>query len=422
MTVRAADGQTVEVPFTLEVLPSQFVVTSGVPSFAAINGAPIMPQTLSFDLNNGVVSPWMVASTLSGTTPASVSLQPDPGASALAGGTYTADSVLSSPGIADKTVTASLSLTKATLSAPSTSLTLGGSKGRNLDVPQSMAVSLNTGTRSWPWTLSALPAWLSTTTPSGSANQSGTAVNVAPDLAGVAAGSTSATVTLSATVNGDVGSRLFALDTTNGAIAVVDLASRTKVASWTLGSAVSAQTSLLVIRPNGVDVVLVGNGHAYSEGRDLGLSGVISGLLTASSDGRRVYVQETGGAPSMFYAYDVDYSAISGGVPMVSCQATGVSSGAYGRDIAVSGDGTRLYVGMAPPFRCALVDPVTLRTIGGLPGVDSIYLNNIEVASDGRTICGGVSSLNSTNSIEVHAVDGTLQKTFTLRESSFPTS
>jgi hypothetical protein len=34
--------------------------------------------------------------------------------------------------------------------------------------------------------------------------------------------------------------------------------------------------------------------------------------------------------------------SISGGMLMVSRQATGLSAGAYGRDIAVSGDGTRL--------------------------------------------------------------------------------
>jgi hypothetical protein len=54
-----------------------------------------------------------------------------------------------------------------------------------------------------------------------------------------------------------------------------------------------------------------------------------------------------------------------------------------------------------------------------LPGLDRVYLDNIEVASDGRTVCGGVSRLTSAHSIEVHAADGTLQKTFTFRASSF---
>ncbi len=37
VTVRASDGQTVTLPFTLEVLPAGFAVDGGVPGFAAVN-------------------------------------------------------------------------------------------------------------------------------------------------------------------------------------------------------------------------------------------------------------------------------------------------------------------------------------------------------------------------------------------------
>ena len=45
---------TVTLPFTLDVLPTQFVLNSGVPTFNAVNGAPIAPQTVTFALNNDV--------------------------------------------------------------------------------------------------------------------------------------------------------------------------------------------------------------------------------------------------------------------------------------------------------------------------------------------------------------------------------
>jgi hypothetical protein len=215
------------------------------------------------------------------------------------------------------------------------------------------------------------------------------------------------------------GRRLYELDTINQAISVVDLSSQTKIATWPLvGGDVAASTELLVIQPNGVEVVLVGNGQAYSGSRYLGISG-IRDLMTATADGRRVYVQDKGGAPSSINSYDVDYSTMAAGVLLVTHQATGSSSGAYGRDIAVNGGGTRLYLGAAPPYECASVNPATLQFIAGLPGVQNVYLNNVEVASDGRTICGSV-SLTPANVIEVHAIDGTLLNTVTFGASSFP--
>jgi hypothetical protein len=110
---------------------------------------------------------------------------------------------LSSPGLPNKTVTTQLSLTKAALSANAVVMTLGGTRGRDLTTPGSTQVSLNTGTNSWPFALSALPAWLTNTTTAGTVNQTGATVSMAPKMAGVTAGSTSATVSMTATVNGD---------------------------------------------------------------------------------------------------------------------------------------------------------------------------------------------------------------------------
>ena len=137
VTVHSSDGQNSLLTFTLDVLPTQFVLNSGVPSFTAINGAPIAAQTLDFALDNSVATAWtatssaawMVANPLAGTTPAVVTLQPDPSRAELATGTYTSDLVLSSNGIPNKTVTSQLTLTTPSLSAPALAVTLGGAKG-----------------------------------------------------------------------------------------------------------------------------------------------------------------------------------------------------------------------------------------------------------------------------------------------------
>lgn len=182
------------------------------------------------------------------------------------------------------------------------------------------------------------------------------------------------------------GSHLYALDTTSRTLKVVDLATRT-VSSWALDKRVNVRTSVLAIRPNGVEVVLVGDGTAYTAGRSLGNTGIF-GTLTASSDGRKVYMQDSGYSPASVGAFDVDYSEMSGGVLMVKKTAgDGFINGASnGQDIAVSGDGSRLYTASGAPYRCSWVDPSTLAFIGSLPGGDA-YPNNVEVTSDGRVIC-----------------------------------
>lgn len=589
VTVRSSDGQTATLEISLEVLPAAFVIDGAVPSFSAVNGAPIAAQPLGFALNNEVPSawsavssqPWLSITPASGTTPAAPSLQPDPSVGPLASGTHSAVVTLSSPGIADKAVTTRMTLRAPTLSANSASITLGGSKGRSLGAV-SLPIALNTGSNTHPWTLSGLPAWLSTSTASGSAGAAGSTLRFTPATAGASVGSSSATVTVSATVNGDTvtlpitanlnldqrrllpsrwavglastplgtrltgtlsvadnfggtlawtassdsawlsatasgstgtgstltltadpaslpdgvvslarvtiatttpgvesavvrvalwknatapsgistlaqnyaqiaadrlrplvyahdggssihvynaysgaqvgtiasvaaamgamtvspdGSYLYVADTTNRSLAVVDLDTQSKVDDWTLDEAADAGTSLLAIRPNGVEVVLVGHGRAYSAGRSLGSTG-ISGSLTASDDGRKVYTQDRGLSPASVTAYDIDYSAISGGVLMVTQRASGwsINGSSNGRDIAVRGDGGTLYTATGAPYVCTRVDPTDLSYVGSLPGGDA-YPNNVEVASDGRVICG-ISGWYSIADFWVHSSAG----------------
>jgi hypothetical protein len=614
VTVRSSDNQTVNVSFTLEVMPTQFSFLSGMPSFNAVNGTTIPAQTLNFELDNQVASPWTATTSaawlgvapLSGTMPATLTLQPDPARGALASGSYSADLVLSSPGIASKTVTTTLTLTPPSLSAPTTTITLGGVKGRDLAGSQSVTVSLNTGSNAWPWKLSALPPWLSANATSGTVDASGTTLVFTPNAAAVQAGANSATVTVSATVNGDTvtlpltvnlnadqrrllpsewgiglastptgtvltrtlaisdnfggtlnwsassdsawltvtasgntgaaasltlnanpaalatgtvstatvtvstatagvepavirvglwkdasglanvttlpqnyevvvadkirpyvyahaggtsidvynaytaqkiatlgsvgavldqmsvspdGSRLYALDTANRALKVIALASNvaaSTVSTWNLDNAVKTSTSVLVIRPNGVEVVLVGDGTAYAAGRSLGGTGIDNGIpgysdpgaLAASSNGRRVYMQDSGISPASVAAFDVDYSEMSGGVLMVS-NTTPVgffNPAANGQDIAVSSDASRVYTAAGSPYRCSSIDGSPLAFIGSLPGGDA-YPNNVEVTSDGRVICGTSHGYPSA-AFWVHAPSGALLSSFKVTEYS----
>ncbi len=586
--VASTDGQKFSVPFTLEVLPTQFALNSGVPSFTAVNGSPISAQALSFSLDNQMPAAWsatssatwLLANPLSGTTPAEMVLQPDPTRGPLASGSYSAELTLSSPGFPNRTVTTQLTLTKATLSANSAVLTLGGSKGRDLTTPVSTQVSLNTGTNSWPFSLSGLPAWLANTTPAGAVSQAGITVSVVPKAASVTAGSTSATVSMTATVNGDSvvlpltvnlnadqhrllasewgvafassptgttlnrtltisdnfsgslawaatsdaswlsvtrsggttsagnlalsadastlpdatvsyanvivssatsgvepavirvalwksanglpavtklplsyygslitdairpyvyvsngstaidvynayttqkvgsiggagsalgqmsvspdGAHLYALDTATRTMAVVDLATMAKTAAWPLDNAVDGSTTVLAIRTNGVEVVLVGDGTAYSGGRSLGRTSM-GGPLAATPDGTNAYT--LGGR------YSVDQSAMSGGVLLVNL-LNGLNSDSRGnaRDVAVSKDGTRAYVasggGVSGGYKCAIIDAVAGTYIGAIPGGDP-YPNNVEVTADGRAICG-IDNIYGPYDFWIHSPQGAL--------------
>ncbi|TXC65730.1 hypothetical protein FSC37_05770 [Piscinibacter aquaticus] len=163
---------------------------------------------------------------------------------------------------------------------------------------------------------------------------------------------------------------------------------------------------MLAIRPNGVEVVLVGHGRAYQQGRSLGANAV-QGTLTASDDGRKVYAQDSGLSPASVYAYDIDYSAMAGGVLSITPAGGGwfINGASNGQDIAVRGDGQALYTASGAPYRCSRLDPADLSFVGSLPGGDA-YPNNVEVTSDGRAICG-ISGWYSVADFWVHASNGT---------------
>lgn len=570
--VRASDGQTATVPVTLDVLPTQFVLTSGVPSFVAVNGAPIAAQPLGFALDNEVPTPWsastsaawLLATPTHGTTPATVSLQPDPSIGRLPSGSHQADLVLSAGGVPSRRVTTQLALTAPTLSASSTVVTLGGPKGRDLVSPGTLAMSLNTGANSWPFTLSTLPAWLSSSTTSGRVGGSGSVLSLQAVAAAATPGSSSATVTVSAVVNGDKatlpltvnlnadqrrllpsawgvglastpagsvlsrtltlrdnfggalawtatsdadwlsvtasgntsgaptltlradpatlpdatlaiatvtvgsstagvtpakirvglwksatapaavttmpgttytelvadrirpyvyahsgdssidvynaytaqkiatvrrvgsalgrmavspdGSQLYALDTAERSLAVVDLNTLARSATWPLESAVNGYMPLVAARPNGVEVVFVGDGTAYTDGRSLG-RGYLTEMIgfATTADAQRVYGMAT--------RYDVDYSAMANGVLFSGLSLVlDARSGGNMTDVAVSPDGSRVYSASGggvsgSGYRCAVVDGIDGSFIGALPGGDA-YPNNVEVTSDGRSLCG----------------------------------
>lgn len=210
LSFSTSDGQGAALPVSLTVLPSGLVISSSGVAFNAINGAPIPSQSVLFDTDNKVSASWSVASSAAwlratpaqGSTPASAVLTIDPSKGPLVSGSYNASLTLSASGLSDRTLPVALTLVKPTLLASANSLTLGGTFGRDFS-PQTLTLSLNTATNSWPWSFSALPAWSSASVSSGNINQAMLSSVVTPLPAKAAVGTTSAQVTASALVNGD---------------------------------------------------------------------------------------------------------------------------------------------------------------------------------------------------------------------------
>ncbi|CAN5167712.1 hypothetical protein BH10PSE17_BH10PSE17_04940 [soil metagenome] len=211
IVVRASDGQTVSVPFSAQVIPTSFSLGSTFLQFSGVNGAVIPPYPLDVRYLTAAQSPWRATTTApwltlsqtTGPSPSRISVQPDPRIGPLASGAYSATTTFSSDIVADVLVNTSLILLRPTLSGGG-GVTVGGPKGRDLTVAQSTPtpVSIDTGANRWPYTVTNLPTWLTSSTPTGTVDGSGTSIGFVSSAA-APAGSRSATVSVNAAVNGD---------------------------------------------------------------------------------------------------------------------------------------------------------------------------------------------------------------------------
>jgi len=193
------------------------------------------------------------------------------------------------------------------------------------------------------------------------------------------------------------GATLYAYDTANRNIVLVDLATLAKASTWPLTSAVDHGSKLLAVRPNGVQLVIAHDGTAYDAQTGQAVGNTAGGPKAVTSDGKRLY----GGGGTA----DIDFSAMAGGT--LFSKARG---GFGGDDIAVSADGSRVYTATGAPYRCIRFSTTDFSEIGSLPGGDA-YPNNVEVGSDGRVYCG-ISGWYATADVWVHSADGAILNSF----------
>jgi len=210
LSFKGSDGQTSTLPLTLQVLAVAFHIDETQISFNAVNGAPIDPRAISITYEGGATGAWNAASDvawlgvnpLSGSAPGTTTLSVA-ARSGLASGIHTGKLTLSSPLNASRTIPVQLTLVPATFTLSSSSVTLGGSLGREF-VPQSLSLGLNTVGNAWPWKLDTPPAWATTGAASGSLSQTGAQLTFTPKVDSAPVGTSTAVLNASVTVNGDV--------------------------------------------------------------------------------------------------------------------------------------------------------------------------------------------------------------------------
>lgn len=187
------------------------------------------------------------------------------------------------------------------------------------------------------------------------------------------------------------GTLLLLHDIANARITSVGLNSYDIVAQTPLAVAGDKNTRLKVIRPNGVEMVVLSDGSVYArdDWRRLPSLPLGGGTLGASGDGKRVLQQGEGKAEVAQTTVSVDYAELNNGslfatrLPVASHNGIGT----LGQDLAVSADGARIYSASSTPAACSVLNPADLGVLayldtgGGAP-------NNVEVDSDGRAYCG----------------------------------
>jgi len=188
------------------------------------------------------------------------------------------------------------------------------------------------------------------------------------------------------TVSAD-GGRLYVPDAFNKAMYVIDLQTLAISSSWPIDITYPRP---LVIRPNGVEIVLTHDGaYRGSDGKRLS-SFEFGPYKTASQDGRRVYIQ-SGVSTVQMNAFAVDYSDMGGGTLLLAQVATAwaPNEATNGQDVATSADGARVFNAAGAPYQCGMLDSnlknPTLLAGGGA------YTANVEVDSFERVYCGQTS-------------------------------
>ncbi|WGG51101.1 BACON domain-containing protein [Rugamonas sp. DEMB1] len=124
------------------------------------------------------------------------------------------------------------------------------------------------------------------------------------------------------------GASLFVYDILNRSVLQYNLATLAKTASFAVASPLSSASRLQAIRPNGIEALLLQDGAAVLTS-NAWLNGIAlpAGELSASADGKRLYLQDRGASTNTLLSYSLDYSAAAPNNLLIARQYGGPRSG-----------------------------------------------------------------------------------------------
>lgn len=158
--------------------------------------------------------PWIRTTATSAGNTQTVALTVDPSVGPLSSGRHTGLLrllVRVNGYVIERYFSVTLDLDRPTLSVTPSPIVLGGSTGRETS-QVAVAVSLDTDTKPYTWSVSGVPAWVTLDRTSGSASATPGQLQLTPRPAQATPGTTTANLTFSAVVNGDVVTRTVPVD------------------------------------------------------------------------------------------------------------------------------------------------------------------------------------------------------------------
>jgi hypothetical protein len=214
------------------------------------------------------------------------------------------------------------------------------------------------------------------------------------------------------------GTTLYAFNAPPGAspaqIRVLDPGTGNQRDAFTASGNSGQGRSLAYARPDGVPMVLSpGTNDAF-----VALAGtrwpltVQGPAMDIRADQRVVYTQNSGFSPSTIEAYRMRYSGVSGN-PGLKVSSIAVNNGidaggvrSNGADVALSADGTKLFIAAGAPYRFDVLNPTTLAYSSSLAG--DPYPTNVETCWNGRLAAGIDSSSALPGDLYLYSAAGTL--------------
>ncbi|WP_186338578.1 SMP-30/gluconolactonase/LRE family protein [Chromobacterium vaccinii] len=190
---------------------------------------------------------------------------------------------------------------------------------------------------------------------------------------------------------------MYVLDIGKQELAVVDLQTQQKIYHWSLINPVFHSTQLVAVRTNGVDVVILGDGTAYKDGKSYSNTGLQGWSLSATDDGSKVYattVKYIDDSHPTMGVFSIDYSEVGSGTLHIWLE--NVNKPAWGGQgvpnfISVSGDGKYLYTATNSSYQCLRIDTESFMLSTPLVTA-TLDPRGLYVLSDGRVMCAAVDS------------------------------